>query len=103
MRNKFCHRDGQIIYSMWDGYLEPDHADPALINFIGSRSCVHLHTSGHAYVETIATLIETVRPKKIVPMHTEKADAFTSIPAFALYQGQVKTLTDGESLPLDDL
>lgn len=103
MRDHFCHQQGQIIYSMWDGYLEPEHADNALINFIGTHRCEHLHTSGHAYVETIATLIKTVRPRKIIPMHTEKADEFTSIPAFALYQGQVKTLTDGEPLPLDDL
>ena len=30
-----------------------------------------LHTSGHAYVETIANLIKTVDPKWILPMHTE--------------------------------
>ena len=48
-----------LIYSMWDGYLQPDHADRDLLRYIGSRKIVHLHTSGHAYVETIAKLIET--------------------------------------------
>ena len=102
-RDELYHLDGQIIYSMWDGYLKPEHADQALLDYIGDRRYVQLHTSGHAYVETIARLIETVQPKVIVPMHTEKADEFTSIPAFAAYQGRVKVLQDGEKLPLDQL
>lgn len=103
MRDKFYPLDGQIIYSMWDGYLEPEHADKALLDYIGNRQPVHLHTSGHAYVETIAKLIETVQPKTIVPMHTEKADEFTSIPAFAAYRDRVKVLHDGEKRSLDQL
>ena len=103
MRDKFYPLDGQIIYSMWDGYLEPEHADQALLDYIGDRHPVHLHTSGHAYVETIARLIETVQPKMIVPMHTEKADEFTSMPAFAPYQSRVRVLQDGEPLSLDRL
>lgn len=108
MRDKFYpwdkrrRLDSQIIYSMWDGYLKPEHADPALIGFIGGRPYEPLHTSGHAYVETIARLIETIQPKVIVPMHTEKADEFTSIPAFAPYADRVRTLTDGDALPLND-
>ena len=101
MRDKFYPLDGQIIYSMWDGYLEPEHADQALLAYIGNRQLVHLHTSGHAYAETIARLIETVQPKMIVPMHTEKADEFTSVPVFAPYRYRVRVLQDGEKLPLD--
>lgn len=103
MREEYYPLDGQIIYSMWDGYLKPEHADQALIRFIGGRPIEPLHTSGHAYVETIARLIETVQPKWIVPMHTEKADEFTSIPAFAPYAERVQILTDGEPLNLDKL
>jgi len=103
MRDKFYLRDGQIIYSMWDGYLKPEHADQALLNYIGNRKVVHLHTSGHAYVETIAKLIETVNPKVIIPMHTERAEEFSSIPEFALYKDRVKVLHDGEPFHLDAL
>ena len=103
MRDKFYHLDGQIIYSLWDGYLEPEHADQALLDYIGDRRSVHLHTSGHAYAETIARLIETVQPKMIVHMHTEKADEFTSIPAFMPYRSRVRVLQDGEPLSLDRL
>lgn len=103
MRDEYYPQDGQIIYSMWDGYLKPDHLDEALVDYIGDCQPVHLHTSGHAYVETIAQLIEAVEPKMIVPMHTEKAEEFTSIPAFAPYRDRVKVLQDGEKLPLDKL
>ena len=40
-----------------------------------------LHTSGHAYVETIEKLIRLTNPKTIIPMHTECADDFGKIPA----------------------
>ena len=103
MRDKFYPVDGQIIYSMWDGYLKPEHADKALIDYIGGRPIEPLHTSGHAYVETIAKLIETVNPKVIIPMHTERAEEFSSIPEFALYQDRVKVLHDGEPFHLDAL
>ena len=103
MRDEFYPLDGQIIYSMWNGYLKPEHADQALLDYIGDRRPVHLHTSGHAYAETIARLIETVRPRVVIPMHTEKADEFTSIPAFTDYRDRVKVLQDGEKCPLDQL
>lgn len=103
MRNKFYPVDGQIIYSLWDGYLEPEHADQALIDFIGGRPIEHLHTSGHAYVETIAKLIETVNPRVIIPMHTERAEEFASIPEFARWRDRVRVLEDGEPLSLEDL
>ena len=103
MLNEFYPVDGQIIYSMWEGYLKPGHADQALIDFIGERPYEYLHTSGHAYAETIAKLIETVDPKVIVPMHTERAEAFASLPAFAPWRDRVHVLADGEALDLDTL
>ena len=103
MRDTYFQQGGQLIYSMWDGYLQPDHADRDLLRYIGSRKIVHLHTSGHAYVETIAKLIETVNPKVIIPMHTERAEEFSSIPEFARYKDCVKVLYDGEPFHLDAL
>lgn len=103
MRDTYFQKGGQLIYSMWDGYLEPDHADKDLLRYIGGRKIVHLHTSGHAYVETIAKLIETVNPKVIIPMHTERAEEFSSIPEFARWKDRVKVLTDGEPLDLDEI
>lgn len=56
-----------------------------------------LHTSGHAYAETIEKVIRLTNPKVIIPMHTECADTFGSIPAFAPYRDRVKVLKDREA------
>lgn len=56
-----------------------------------------LHTSGHAYVETIEKVIRLTDPKVIIPMHTECADEFGSIPVFEPYRDRVKVLGDGEA------
>ena len=55
-----------------------------------------LHTSGHAYVETIEKLIRLTKPEVIIPMHTECADEFGRIEAFAPYRDKVRVLQDGE-------
>ncbi|MCM1233903.1 MAG: MBL fold metallo-hydrolase [Ruminococcus flavefaciens] len=88
--------DPLIIYSKWTGYLEGEHADSTLIDFIGNHRMEKLHTSGHAYVETIEKLIRLTNPKVIIPMHTECADSFSSIETFVKYQNRVKVLEDGE-------
>lgn len=89
----------KIIYSMWKGYLTKEYADEALLNFIKGYedNMVQLHTSGHAYVETIAQLIEMTNPQIIIPMHTECADEFTKIKEFSSYAERVKVLKDRES------
>lgn len=88
--------DPLVIYSKWTGYLKGKHADPKIGDFIGSHRMEILHTSGHAYVETIEKLIRLTNPKLIIPMHTECADDFGEIPAFALYRDRVKVLQDKE-------
>lgn len=89
--------DPLIIYSKWEGYLKGEHADQAIIDFIGDHRMEKVHTSGHAYVETIKKLIHLTEPKTIIPMHTECADRFAKIPAFAAYKDRVQVLKDGES------
>ena len=88
--------DPLIIYSKWTGYLEGEHANPEIKKFIGNRRMERLHTSGHAYVETIEKLIRLTNPKVIIPMHTECADKFSEIESFAEYRDRVKVLDDGE-------
>lgn len=89
-------QDPIIIYSKWTGYLDGKHADPRVIDFIGNHRMEKLHTSGHAYVETIQKLIHLTNPKVIIPMHTECAETFGKMPAFAAYQDRVMVLHDGE-------
>ncbi len=100
LRDKFFDRDGQIIYSMWNGYLKGRKADQNLLRFIGGRPYRSLHTSGHAYVETIAKVIRLVNPKIIIPMHTERPEDFASVLEFAPYADRVQVLRDGIRMPL---
>lgn len=88
--------DPLIIYSKWEGYLKGEHADQATIDFIGDHRMEKVHTSGHAYVETIGKLIHLTEPKTIIPMHTECTDRFSKVPAFAAYKDRVQVLKDGE-------
>lgn len=92
--------DPLIIYSKWTGYLEGKHADPKVKDFIGNNRMEKLHTSGHAYVETIEKLVRLTNPKVIIPMHTECAETFGKIPALAPYQDKVRALRDGEAFSL---
>lgn len=89
--------DPLIIYSKWTGYLDGKYADPKVKEFIGNHRMEKLHTSGHAYVETIEKLIRLTNPKVIIPMHTECAENFRTMPVFAAYQDRVKVLLDGEA------
>lgn len=76
-------RTGQVnvIYSQWLGYLEQQNQygahqvsayrdDPA-INF------VYAHTSGHAPLRDLKKLVAALKPKMLVPVHTEKPALFS--------------------------
>lgn len=88
----------QLIYSMWEGYLEGDKEDKDIIRFINGFHIKRLHTSGHAYVETIQKLLEKTTPDLIIPMHTERADEFCKMKEFAKYKTKIEVLQDGEPL-----
>jgi ribonuclease J len=71
--------NGLLVYSFWSGY----RIQPEMINFINrceamGLKVVTLHTSGHADAQTIKALIDKVNPKKIIPVHTENADWFST-------------------------
>ena len=83
---------------MWKGYLKGDKEDKDITRFIDGFAYKQLHTSGHAYVETIQKLLEKTEPDMIIPMHTEKADEFRSMAEFKAYRTRVKVLQDGETL-----
>ena len=87
--------DPLIIYSKWTGYLEGELMNPAIKMFIGNHRMEVLHTSGHAYVETIEKLIRLTNPKIIIPMHTECAEEFDSMAEFAPYRDRIRTFNDG--------
>ncbi|MBR5156375.1 MAG: MBL fold metallo-hydrolase [Clostridia bacterium] len=70
--------NGVLFYGMWKGYLEKPQTKE-FIEFMESKGVkVHiLHTSGHADSNTIDKLIKDVKPKRIIPVHTENAEWFS--------------------------
>lgn len=65
---------GLLVYSMWSGYQQQVEMSRFL------KACeemglkiISLHTSGHADAEAVQQLIDAVKPKEIIPMHTENA------------------------------
>ena len=72
-----CLRNGQLIYSLWDGYLEEDRLQP----FVEWRDrlqipMVHIHTSGHAPIPDLKRFSKALAPKMLVPIHTEHGNDF---------------------------
>lgn len=82
--DEFPEQKPAIIYSLWDGYLDPRHKayKAGWDSFLKRQEAKgikvkHLHTSGHADPEMIAKMIEAVDPKEaIYPIHTENAAGF---------------------------
>ena len=82
-----CDDKPVIIYSMWDGYLNPEHKaynkvwDEFLkIQEAKGIEVKHLHTSGHATSKMIADVIKAMNPKEeIIPMHTECPEEFMKL------------------------
>jgi len=68
-----------LIYSIWEGYLKKGYPafDQAIYDFVekaselGNEIVKGMHTSGHAYEETLIRLCEVIKPKIIIPIHSE--------------------------------
>lgn len=95
-------KDPFVTYSMWNGYLKGGKAeDPAVVRFMdghmGKEHMEELHTSGHAYVETLKKLMDMTDPEIIIPMHTEDREAFKKVPLFKDYTDRIRVIGDGES------
>lgn len=89
-----------IIYSQWLGYLDGNHAD-----YFGSDriaafredpkvNFVYAHTSGHAPVEDLQRLATALKPKRLIPIHTEKSSDYGS------FFENVVVLHDGETMEI---
>ncbi len=94
---RFADLKPLIIYALWDGYLDPekDAYNKEWADFFAPyrerKQFIELHTSGHAMSDTIAKVIETVKPRKrIYPMHTGKAEEFRKLEIKDEYKGRLE-------------
>jgi ribonuclease J len=87
---------GNLIYSMWEGYLEkPDTIK--FIDYLTSRKlALHkIHTSEHADTQTLIKMVEAIKPKNIVTIFT-----FSGIEYKNIFSPRVIELNDGETLQI---
>ena len=62
-------KNSLFIYSMWSGYLKKDSSFNNFI-FKHNLNLKKVHTSGHIYEKDLFRLIDTMKPKSIIPVHT---------------------------------
>jgi len=82
-----------VIYSMWHGYLE-DKQTKRFQDFMLTRNMniIHLHTGGHADIETLKKVVNRVKPKVIIPIHTFCPEYYRNI------FSNVRAVSDGEEI-----
>ena len=68
--------ESKFIYSQWDGYLNEAFTEYRHMQEFVPKDYIYLHTSGHANIEAIKKVCETVKPKMIIPIHSENPEAF---------------------------
>lgn len=81
----------QCFFSQWEGRLDKqDWAETrAKIEEAGGE-LITVHTSGHIFPRDLATFVQRVKPRVLVPIHTQKPGAFQGI------FESVRVLSDGE-------
>ncbi|MBP3425526.1 MAG: hypothetical protein J6K81_02240, partial [Rikenellaceae bacterium] len=87
----------RFIRSIWSGYWN----EPSTERFRGwvEEHCEvvkDIHSSGHADTQSLQRIVEFVRPKTIVPIHTDAPKRFSDI----FVNDNVKCLDDNEVLYL---
>jgi ribonuclease J len=102
-------RPVNVIYSQWLGYLSYSNNEYYGAEAIAAYrndpqvNFVYAHTSGHATVKDLQTFAKALKPKMLVPVHTEYASKFNQLfdCVVEIADNQIFTLNDkGEELML---
>lgn len=81
----------QCFFSRWEGYLDkPDWTETRVKIEEAGGELITVHTSGHIFPRDLATFVRRVKPRVLVPIHTQKPEAFQGICE------SVRVLSDGE-------
>jgi len=94
-------KKSNIIYSQWLGYLKEEFSsvrDAKIFQELKEHNnWVYAHTSGHADLPTLQRFAKALKPKKIVPIHTEHKDKFRN------HFDNVLLLDDNESYEIQTI
>jgi ribonuclease J len=101
MVEKLPSDDKQVYLSMWNGYLKEGPAfNSSLAEAVG-KDYLYMHTSGHCDMDSIRKLIALVKPKAIIPIHTDRPNDFAELFCNEI---PVIRLNDGETFsPVDSV
>ncbi len=85
-----------FIYSMWQGYLEKGERGKVMADMPAKYGgeWQSVHTSGHAWLEDLQSLTQSIQPDMLIPIHTLQGDEFAN------YFDNVVRIKDGEELKL---
>jgi ribonuclease J len=88
---------GNFIYSMWEGYYDKSDTKQ-FIDYLTNRNfTIHkIHTSGHADTQTLKQMVEAIKPKNIVPIHTFSGNEYSKI-----FTTPIVVINDGETISID--
>lgn len=90
-------RGATLIYSQWEGYLKKNTPDAKKFWEFAKRNDLnieHIHTGGHATVEKLQAFARAVKPKLLIPIHTNEPERYSSL------FSNVKLLNDGDVLEI---
>jgi ribonuclease J len=79
-----------VVWSQWGGYLKKGGAVPRFCDEQGIEP-VLIHSGGHAHPEDLANLVKRLRPRVVVPIHTDAASRFSAL------MKNVRVVDDGEA------
>jgi ribonuclease J len=88
---------GNLIYSMWEGYL-PKKDTKTFLDYLTNRNFTthKIHTSGHADTDALIKMVDAIQPKMIVPIHTFSASEYQTI-----FITPILAVNDGETISID--
>ena len=98
---RYLHKydDGCFIYSMYEGYKTRPGEIKDFIDFIAGKGMPikdDIHTSGHADLPGLKRMVEAVKPKHIVPIHTFEGNSYAE-----LFSGiDVRRINDKETIEI---
>ena len=85
-----------VIYSMWEGYLDESNSNSYLPKLKKDTeiNLISIHTSGHAVIDDLKRMVAAIKPKKLIPIHTEHGQKYDD------YFSNVLHLKDGDSIQI---
>jgi len=87
---------GNLIYSLREGYLQKENTKK-FIEYLSNKQfkLYKVHTSGHADIDTLTQMVNAIRPKKIIPIHTFSGHEYKKF-----FDYPILEIKDGEEITI---